>query len=233
MVFIDWFSPRTIRCDVAAATPNGFLIWIRISPASDRRQSLNRSRLWLGSLTIFNPPPSLISVPSLNQLTTIGSWVGNTILNVAFWPALIITGLENLWRSSGSNSGTSAINSFSFNQTSDACYGILYTLRHLTVYLQWWSFPEYLDLLIENDKCQSCPLYSFELGACDMLNFWLWLPLHLMWATKNKTVYINCQKSNITWYKCKKLSERLNWFCCGWSLSVTFINTIVKCIYAS
>lgn len=154
-----------MSCDVASATPNKFLIWIRISPASDRRQSLNRSRLWFGSFTIFTPPPSLISEPSLNQLTTIDSWGGKIILNVAFWPTLMITGLENLQRSSASNSGTSVINAV-FHSAYNVFHGILCT-KHLAAYLQQRSFLEYLDLLIQNDKGRSCPLRSYEFAACD------------------------------------------------------------------
>lgn len=187
-LFIDWFAPSTMSCDVASATPNWFLIWIRISPASVRRQSLNRSRLWLGSLTIFTPPPSFITAPSLNQLTTIESWGGKIILKVAFWPTLMITGLENLQRSSVSNLGTSVINTVfsTFYWAHNVFHGILYSLKHVAVYLQRWSFPEYVDLLIQNSKRRSCPLNSFELTACDMLNFLLWWLQHLIWATKRK-----------------------------------------------
>lgn len=99
--------PSTISRDVASTAPNGFLSWIFISPASVLRQSRSSRRLWLGSLVILTPPPSLISEPSLNQLTARDSCAAKGILNVAFWPIRMITGLENLWRSSGSNSGTS------------------------------------------------------------------------------------------------------------------------------
>ena len=174
------FIPITISWDMASTAPNGFFSWILISPASVRRQSLSSRRLWFGSFTILTPPPSLISIPSLNQLTTRDSWGGKGILKAAFWPTLTITGLENLWRSSWSNAGMSIKHKALVSwYCSFFFFVICYMFLNNTFYLQRWPFLVCSVPLMQIGKLQSFHLYSFELSNCEKFLLWLCLYQHL------------------------------------------------------
>ncbi len=84
----------------ASMVPNSFLSFSFISPLSLRWHFTSRRRLWLSDFSILMWLSSSISSPSLYHCTFIGSRPTKSNLKVAFWPTLIITGSENLAKSS-------------------------------------------------------------------------------------------------------------------------------------
>lgn len=94
------YQPRTMSLERASMVPYSFLSFSFISPLSLRWHFTSRRRLWLADFSILMWLSSSISSPSLYHCTFIGSRPTNSSLKVAFWPTLIITGSENLAKSS-------------------------------------------------------------------------------------------------------------------------------------